>query len=94
MTGASHRREPERSAPLMPDIIGVIGVALAVIGMSNIYLGARIVVLLASSVCMPASFFGRRDWPLWIRWSLSFASNFFLALVAWFYVRHSGILVR
>lgn len=79
---------------MMPDILGLIGVALAVIGMSDLMLGPRILVLLSSSVCMPISFFARNDWPVWIRWSLSFSTNALLTVIAWYFLRQSGITVR
>ena len=94
MPDASRIPEPEADTPLMSDIIGIAGVALAVIGMSDLLLGPRLVVLLASSVCMPVSYFGRKDWPIWIRWWLSFATNAFLVVVAWSYLRRAGIIVR
>lgn len=94
MLGASRPPEPLDYKRMMPDIIGLIGVVLAVIGMSDMMLAPRLLVLLSSSVCMPASYFARRDWPVWIRWSLSFATNSFLVLVAWSYIRYSGIMVR
>ena len=92
--GASRPPEREEVSPLMPDIIGLVGVALAVIGMSDLLLGPRLIVLLASSVCMPVSYFGRKDWPVWICWWLSFATNAFFVLVAWSYLRKSGIILH
>lgn len=86
--------EPEEGTPLVPDIIGLIGVALAVIGMSDMLLGLRLLFLLSSSVCLPLSFFAHKDWPLWIRWSLSFSTNIFLALVAVSYIRQFGTAVH
>lgn len=94
MPGANRSPAPEEATPLMPDIIGLLGVALAIIGMSDLLLGPHLVVLLASSVCMPISYFGRRDWPVWIRWWLAFATNAFLVLVAWSYLQRSGIIPR
>lgn len=83
---------PHRAAEsFTSDVAGFLGVVLAVIGMSDLRLGPRLAFLLASSACMPISFFGRSDWPIWVRWWLSFAVNAFLALAAWSYIRQSGL---
>lgn len=82
---------------MMPNIVGLVGIALAMIGMSDLtYLPfvLRLIVLLASSVCLPVSFFARREWPLWIRWCLSFATNSFLVQVACFYFSKSDMMLR
>jgi len=55
---------------MIPNIVGVVGVALALIGMSDLSdlpFFTALIVLLASSVCKPVFFFARREWPLWIR---------------------------
>ena len=86
---------PNRSADTLTcDIAGFIGVVLAVVAMSDLRLTPRLMLLLASSACMPVSFFGRTDWPIWVRWWLSFAVNAFLAVAAWSFVRDAGFPIH
>jgi len=76
------------------DVAGFIGVVLAVVAMSDLRLGPRLMLLLVSSACMPISFFGRTDWPIWVRWWLTFAANAFLAVAAWSFVRDAGFAIH
>lgn len=69
------------------DIIGFIGLALAVLGLVNVALPYRIVCLAGASICLPLSFHRQKAWSGWVRWSLSIASDLFLGYVAWVVIR-------
>jgi len=70
-----------------PEILGLIGLALAVFGISEMPLAPRLACLLGASFCLPLSFHGQESWPLWVRWALSLVANAFLAFVAWSVIR-------
>jgi len=72
-----------------PDTLGFVGVILAIAGMSDLPLGARIPFLLASSVSITKSFVQRNDWPVWIRWWLSIAANSLFVLAAWSFIQNA-----
>jgi hypothetical protein len=74
------RDEPQSSAA---DIIGFIGLALAVLGLADMALLYRLACLAGASICLPVSFHRQSGWPAWVRWTLSVLTNFFLAYVAW-----------
>ena len=91
---SSTSKASSRRHSIGSDLIGFLGVALAVAGLSDMPILPRLILLLASSACMPVSFFSRNDWPIWVRWWLSFAANAFLALAAWSFILKSGAMRR
>ena len=74
------RDEPGSSAA---DIIGFIGLALAVLGLADVALLYRLVCLVGASILLPVSFHRQIAWPEWVRWILSLTAISFLAFVAW-----------
>lgn len=79
--------ERDESQSSAADIIGFIGLALAVLGLTDVALLYRISCLAGASICLPVSFHRQSAWPGWVRWVLSVTANLFLAYVGWAAVR-------
>jgi len=79
--------ERDESSSNAADILGFIGLALAVLGLAEVPLLYRLCSLFGSSVCLTASFYRQRAWPRWARWVLALGANAFLTLVAWWAIR-------
>jgi len=77
----------DASASHAADILGFIGLALAVLGLADVPLLYRLGCLFGAAICLPASFHRQSEWPSWVRWILSGAVNAFLAYVAWSTIR-------
>jgi hypothetical protein len=80
-------QDSDGPASKTPEILGLVGLALAVLGISELPLAPRLACLLGASFCLPLSFHGQDTWPSWVRWVLSLASNALLAYVAWSVIR-------
>ena len=82
-------RMPDSDGPesKTPEILGLIGLALAVLGITELPLAPRLTCLIAASCCLPLSFHRQDAWPSWVRWMLSLAANGLLAYVAWYVIR-------
>ena len=65
------------------EILGLLGVLLAILGMSDLSLEPRLICLLGGAICLPVSFSGQSEWPVWVRWLLALAATAFLACVGW-----------
>jgi len=76
-------REEDPNKTEMADMLGFAGLALAIAGFSDIDVESRLICLLGSGICLPISFKNQLNWPLWIRWLLSVATDLFLAFAAW-----------
>jgi len=74
--------EIEASEGNAPEIIGFVGMALAILGICVLPRPFRLLCLLGASFCLPVSFHLQADWPPWSRWVLSLLANAFLAVVA------------
>ena len=70
------------------EILGLIGVLLAILGMSDMALEPRLICLLGGAICLPVSFSGQSEWPIWVRWLLALAATAFLASVGWSALRN------
>ena len=79
--------EREGSSSNLPEVLGFLGLAFAVIGLSEVPLSARVVCLLCGSILLPVSFSRQAKWPRWVRWLLSVIAISFLAYVTWSVVR-------
>jgi hypothetical protein len=73
----------DKSQSRAADVIGFIGLALAVLGLADMALLYRLGCLAGASICLPLSFHRQSGWPGWVRWMLSVLAYFFLAYVAW-----------
>ena len=72
--------DPETGAA---EVVGFLGLALAVLGISDVPTPIRFSCLLGASLCLPISFHRQAEWPQSARWMLSLLTNSFLAYVAW-----------
>jgi len=79
--------EREDSESNVATTAGFIGLACAVLGMSDLPIGPRLACLLGGSICLPVSFHSQTEWPSAVRWTLSLAANSFLAFIAWTVIR-------
>jgi len=79
----------DRDAPAShaADILGFVGLALAVLGLADVPLPYRLVCLFGAAILLPLSFHRQSEWPGWVRWILSITVNAFLAYVAWSSIR-------
>jgi len=81
------RDQPSSSAA---DIIGLIGLSFAILGLADVALLYRLGCLLGASVCLPVSFHRQNAWPEWVRWALSLVALCFLFCVSWMAVKRSS----
>ena len=65
-----------------PAILGIVALAFAVLGISQLPLEVRILGLSVGFVCFPLSFHLQLEWPRWVRWTLALAADYLLAYVA------------
>jgi hypothetical protein len=75
----------------LADVLGFTAVGIAVIGLCDLPIAPRLLLLACSSICFPLSFFFQARWPPWVRWCLALSANAFLAYVAWSAIRDSGL---
>ena len=76
--------EEEGAAPIpASQILGFLGLALAVFGITPVPSDLRLSCLCGASVCLPACFFLQEDWPRPIRWLLGIGVDLFFGYVAW-----------
>jgi hypothetical protein len=73
----------EKDAGSAAAIIGIMGLAFAVLGICDLPIGPRLGCLLGGSICLPMSFHRQPEWPGWVRWTLSLIANSLLGYVAW-----------
>lgn len=65
------------------DACGVVGVILAVAGMSDMPITLRVICFAACAVCLPISFLSNRTWIPLVRWASSIAAVLLMAYVGW-----------
>ena len=76
-------QELDDSKTTSPDLLGFVGLAFAVVGISTAPSALRIACLVAASVCLPASFLLQTEWPRSTRWVLSVLTDGFFGYLAW-----------
>ena len=81
----------DNSASTFPDILGIIGVAFAVVGvaMSDSPSELRITCLVLSALCVSLSFSGQTQGPVWIRLLLSLVAVSLVTYAVWSIVHRS-----
>ncbi|WP_109485917.1 hypothetical protein [Occallatibacter savannae] len=69
----------------LPDTLGIVGLAFAVIGIgaSQLPLTLRISCILLSALTLSISFRTQVHWPYWVRWFLCLAADSVLAYIGW-----------
>lgn len=83
MSALPHMEDRNAPASRAADILGFVGLALAVLGLADVPLLYRLVCLFGAAIFLPLSFHRQSEWPGWVRWVLSMTVNAFLAYVAW-----------
>ena len=64
------------------DAVGLVGLALAVMGTWEMPLVPRLLCFLGSAICLPIAFITQPRWPGVVRWVLSFVSIALLGLMS------------
>ena len=64
------------------DAVGLVGLALAVMGMWEMPLIPRLLCFLGSAICLPIAFITQPRWPGAVRWLLSFVTIALLGLMS------------
>ncbi len=62
---------PDESTSAWTDTIGLIGIALAIAGLSDIPTVGQLVCLMGSAACLLFSFSNQTSWPVLVRWLFS-----------------------
>jgi hypothetical protein len=70
------------------DVIGFLGLALAVLGIVDLPPAIRLGCLVLGSLFLSLSFQLQMKWPPWARWTLSLIATSFMAFVAWAATSH------
>lgn len=66
-----------------PNAVGMVGLALAIVGMSDLPLAVSLLFFLASAICFPFSFSLQTSWPPWLRLALSITAVALLVFMGW-----------
>lgn len=77
--------EPENR---VHEMLGFLGVALAVLGIVDLPMPLRLGCLIFGSLFLSISFQLQTEWPRAARWLLSLFTTIFMALVAWSATNH------
>ena len=71
------------SKPGWQDPVGVVGVALTVLGMSDGPLMLRLLCFAGGAICFPVSFLSQPLWPRWVRWVFTITALILISWLSW-----------
>jgi len=75
--------ESKTSESTWQDVVGLVGISLAVAGLWDIPPAIQLVCLAGGVVCLLISFTNQSNWPIWMRWLLSVLAVVLIALMSW-----------